>query len=103
MASPSDVICCREKRTWLEELDLPAAAREQVTVALTVIDMLDAQSEPLTRELRAYGRRQPGCRALRQRFGAPDDGARTAPLAQCASCASAATADRSVVRAMYRK
>src|SRR5919109_3316794 len=53
-----------EKRRWLTELELPAAAREQVTVALTVIDALDAQSEPLTRELRAYGRRQPGCRAL---------------------------------------
>src|SRR5215207_1560154 len=58
-----------EKRQWLEELDLPAAAREQVTVALTVIDALDAQSEPLTRELRAYGRRQPGCRALMRHYG----------------------------------
>jgi hypothetical protein len=59
-----------EKRQWLEELiDLPAAAREQVTVALAVIDALDAQSEPLTRELRAYGRRQPGCRALMAHYG----------------------------------
>jgi transposase len=57
------------KRQWLEELDLPAAAREQVTVALTVIDALDAQSEPLTRELRAYGRRQPGCQALMAHYG----------------------------------
>jgi transposase len=48
---------------------LPAAAREQVAVALTVIDALDAQSEPLTRELRAYGRRQPGCRALMAHYG----------------------------------
>jgi transposase len=29
----------------------------------------DAQSEPLTRELRAYGRRQPGCRALMAHYG----------------------------------
>src|SRR4051812_35868559 len=58
-----------DKRQWLTELDLPAAAREQVTVALTVIDALDAQSEPLTRELRAYGRRQPGCRALMAHYG----------------------------------
>jgi len=49
-----------DKRQWLEALELPAVAREQVTVALTVIDALDAQSAPLTRELRAYGRRQPG-------------------------------------------
>src|ERR671918_838563 len=58
-----------EKRQWLTELELPAAAREQITVALRVIDALDAQSEPLTRELRAYGRRQPGCRALMAHYG----------------------------------
>src|SRR4051794_479843 len=58
-----------EKRRWLTELGLPAAAREQVTVALAVIDALDAQSEPLTRELRAYARRQPGCRALMRHYG----------------------------------
>ena len=58
-----------DKRQWLEDLELPAAAREQVTVALTVIDALDAQSEPLTRELRAYARRQPGCRALMGHYG----------------------------------
>src|SRR3954451_10681620 len=49
-----------EKRQWLEGLDLPAAAREQITVALTMIDALDAQSAPITRELRLYARRQPG-------------------------------------------
>jgi transposase len=58
-----------EKRQWLEQLDLPAVAREQVTVALSVIDALDAQSEPLTRELRAYARRQSGCRALMAHYG----------------------------------
>src|SRR5918999_944176 len=58
-----------DKRQWLTKLELPAAAREQVTVALTVIDALDAQSQPLTRELRAYGRRQPGCRALMAHSG----------------------------------
>ena len=57
------------KREWLEQLDLPTAAREQVTVALTIIDALDAQSAPLTNELRAYARRQPGCRALMGHYG----------------------------------
>jgi transposase len=47
------------KRQWLEGLELPAAAREQITVALCVIDALDAESAPLTRELRAYGRPSP--------------------------------------------
>ena len=57
------------KREWLEQLELAPAAREQVTVALTIIDALDAQSAPLTNELRAYARRQPGCRALMGHYG----------------------------------
>ena len=44
-------------------------AREQITVAVRLIDALDARSEPLTRELRAHGRRQPGCRALMAHYG----------------------------------
>src|SRR3954452_2597851 len=58
-----------ENRAWLEQLDLPASAREQVTVALTMIDALDTQSAPITRELRLYARRQPGCRALMKHYG----------------------------------
>ncbi len=57
------------KREWLEQLQLPAAAREQITVALAIIDALDAQSGPLTEQLRAYARRQPGCRALMRHYG----------------------------------
>jgi transposase len=53
-----------EGQRWLAAQPLPAGAREQVTVALTMTDALDAQLAPLTRELRAYARRQPGCRAL---------------------------------------
>ena len=49
---------------WLAAQPLPAAAREQITVALVMIDALDAQIEPLSRELRSYARRQTGCRAL---------------------------------------
>ena len=56
-------------RAWLEQLALPAAAREQVTVALTMIDALDAQVAPVTRELRGVARRQPGCRALLGLYG----------------------------------
>ena len=39
-------------------------AREQVTVALTMIDAFDIQLAPLTTRLREYARRQTGCRAL---------------------------------------
>src|SRR5258705_12195627 len=34
-----------------------------------MIDALDAQSAPITRELRLYARRQPGCRALTAHYG----------------------------------
>ena len=56
-------------RAWLEQLALPGAAREQVTVALAMIDALDTQAAPVTRELRGYARRQPGCRALMGLYG----------------------------------
>jgi len=45
------------------------AAREQVTVALAMIDALDAQSAAITAELRRYARRQAGCRALMGLYG----------------------------------
>jgi transposase len=53
----------------LLELELPAGAREQVTVALQMIDALDEQSAPITRQLRLYARRQPGCKALMGHYG----------------------------------
>jgi transposase len=52
-------------RAWLEQIALPDAAREQVTVALAMIDALDAQASPITAE----PRRQPGCRALLRLYG----------------------------------
>jgi transposase len=58
-----------ENRQWLIELDLPETAREQITVALTMIDALDRQSAPITRQLRLYARRQPGCKALMKHYG----------------------------------
>jgi transposase len=53
-----------EKRAWLAGLKLPDAAREQLTIALQIIDALDTQLVPFDRELRAYARKHPGCRAL---------------------------------------
>ena len=51
-------------REWLATQPLPATAREQVTVALAMIDAFDIQLAPLTTELRDYARRQTGCKAL---------------------------------------
>jgi transposase len=49
---------------WLAAQPLTASTREQVTIALTMIDALDAQLAPLDKKLRAYARRHPGCKAL---------------------------------------
>jgi transposase len=56
-------------REWLQAQQLPDAAREQVTVAVAMIDAVDRQMLPLQKELRAYARRQPGCRALMRHYG----------------------------------
>jgi transposase len=58
-----------ENRAWVTALPLPAAARQQVTIALEMIDALDTRIAPLDKELRAYARRQPGCRAIQAHYG----------------------------------
>jgi len=56
-------------RAWLATLALPPAAREQITIALAIIDGLDAQLVPLDERLREFAKRQPGCRALMRHYG----------------------------------
>jgi transposase len=56
-------------REWLATQPLGPTAREQVTVALAVIESLDRQLAPLDRELRAYAGRQVGCKALMAHYG----------------------------------
>jgi transposase len=56
-------------REWLEQLSLPAVAREQVTIGLRMIDALDMQIPPIDKELRAFARRQAGCKALMRHYG----------------------------------
>ena len=56
-------------RAWRQAQALPATAREQVAVAVAIVDALDVQLAPMDRELRAYARRQPGCRALMAHYG----------------------------------
>ncbi len=56
-------------RRWLAELELPAAAAERVEVCLAMMQAIEAQLAPIDAELRAYSRRQPGCRALCRHFG----------------------------------
>jgi len=59
----------RENRGWLEAVELPEAARLQITVALRLIDQLQAEMAPIERELRAFARRQAGCQALMRHYG----------------------------------
>jgi transposase len=59
----------REGREWLARAPLPETAREQVTVAVAMIDALDVQLAPIDKALRAYARRQAGCRALMAHYG----------------------------------
>jgi transposase len=56
-------------REWLAGQPLPEAAREQVTVATAMIDALDRQMAPVEKELRAYARRQAGCKGLMIHYG----------------------------------
>ena len=58
-----------EGRAWLAQAPLPETAREHVEVAIAMIDALDIQISPLDKALRAYARRQPGCRALMAHYG----------------------------------
>ena len=58
-----------EGREWLAVQPLPAAAREQITVAIAMVDALERQLAPLDKELRAYARRQAGCKALMAHYG----------------------------------
>ncbi len=50
-------------RERVAALKLPAVAREQLTIALEMIDAIDVQIGPVD-VLRAYARTQPGCRTL---------------------------------------
>jgi transposase len=68
-APPRSWLLGAESRTWLAGLKLPPAAREQITIALALIDAHDAQLVPLDIELRDYAKRQPGCRALMRHYG----------------------------------
>ena len=56
-------------RQFLAGLELPVDALERITVALEIIDLLDAQLAELERDLRALARRQAGCQALMAQYG----------------------------------
>jgi hypothetical protein len=44
-------------REWLDAQPLPETARQQITVAIAIVDALERELVPVTRELRLYARR----------------------------------------------
>ncbi|MBV8733505.1 MAG: IS110 family transposase [Solirubrobacterales bacterium] len=56
-------------RQFLAGLKLPADARERITIALEIIDLLDAQLSEIEHHLRALAREQTGCQALMAQYG----------------------------------
>src|SRR6266851_868588 len=55
-------------REALKRAELSPAGRELVALGLRMLDTFDLELAPLDRELRAFARRQPGCRALMERL-----------------------------------
>lgn len=61
-AARSDQPMTSSGLSWLAAQPLPDAARKQIRIALSVIDVLDRWLGPLDNELRAYARRQVAAR-----------------------------------------
>ena len=56
-------------REWLAQLELPATAREQITIALSMIDAHDTQLAPLDQRAARVRAPPAGCRALMRHYG----------------------------------
>jgi transposase len=70
LPTPPQAIGTQAGRVWLARVGLPPPSRLLVDVGLSEIQGADAWLEPISGWLRAYARRQPGCRALmRELFG----------------------------------
>jgi transposase len=59
----------QKRCVWLETLDLPPAALQQLSTALAMIDHVNDRIAPIEADLRLFARRQVGCRALQRHFG----------------------------------
>jgi hypothetical protein len=56
-------------RAWLASVELPAAARGAVDLALRMVDRIDAELDGFDTALARTARQQPGCKALMRRYG----------------------------------
>ena len=71
---------------WLSAQPLPETAREQVMVAVAMIDALERQIAPLDAQLRPYARRQTGCKALIERYYGVGELVAVTVLAELGDC-----------------
>src|SRR5215831_14199418 len=83
-------------REALRRAELSPAGRELVTLALRMLDAFDRELAPLDRQLRAYARRQPGCRALVERLYGVGPVSATAILAELGDCRRFSSSDDAV-------
>jgi transposase len=58
----------RSGRARLDDVELSPAGRRVIDTGIRMLDYLDAEISPLDRELSWLARRQPGCRALRDKL-----------------------------------
>jgi transposase len=82
-------------RQQLAGVELSLAGRRVIEVALSVIDHLSAEIDPLRAEITDLGRHQTGCRALMSHYGI---GALTAPIiwAEMGDCRRFSSSDKAV-------
>jgi transposase len=86
----------RAGREALTRVELSSAGRALVLLALRMIDIIDGELAPLDRELRAFARRQPACRALIDRLYGVGPITATAILAELGDARRFASSDDAV-------
>ncbi len=86
----------RAGREALTRVELSAAGRELVALALRMLDVIDLELAPLDRELGSFARRQPGCRALIAQLYGVGVVTATAILAELGDCRRFTSSDDAV-------
>jgi transposase len=83
-------------REALRQAELSPAGRELVLLGLRMLDSFDRELAPLDRQLRAFARRQPGCRALVEHLYGVGPVSATAILAELGDCRRFSSSDDAV-------
>ena len=83
-------------REALANAELSPAGRDLVALGLRMLDAFDLELAPLDRQLRAFARRQPGCRALIERLYGVGPVSATAILAELGDARRFSSSDDAV-------